>query len=452
MDMKFKEHPQAKLIPQSVWEDYFSPSLHDATQRGGILDEQIISLMKANIKGLDTQVKDIVKLQSTRFKKQVWLAIVLSHPGLNNSELRKLCQIMDLPLQESLELAVVSGQLDFFCSLEKEKIFPNRESSSLDAYIPVAARHGYLHIIKHLLQRKALNERKEVFKANDFKALQMAIAGGHLYIVEYIVPEEIPIGFNIAKALESAVKGGHLHVLKYLVEKLSRAKRDELVIENLKGMLQSAAKIGCLNIIQYLEEKIGGTQAQGLENIYTIIIQNMFKDIVKGGHLNILKHLHLKLPDDVLVAIKQSNYECFRLAAYYGHLDILIFLEQAAPGSLKEIAGQPQGAFSNAFQSAFECAYGAGDLEMLRFLEANVPEDKFREMVVSIIDDVFIDDLHHLEPIAQYLAQKLSSDMLDSLVKQTRDKASMQEVAQGGIFGDVSPSSVQKEDRFVYSI
>src|SRR5437016_6541469 len=77
------QHPQAKLIPESMWDNFslFSRSLNEA----------ILELMKVSNEKLSTLLTNLLaKLNGRGLKESAWLAIALSHPDLELSRLRMI--------------------------------------------------------------------------------------------------------------------------------------------------------------------------------------------------------------------------------------------------------------------------------------------------------------------------------------------------------------------------
>ncbi|KAF5361512.1 hypothetical protein D9758_006138 [Tetrapyrgos nigripes] len=213
-----------------------------------------------------------------------------------------------------------------------------------------AALHGYLHIVKIMVQNGA----------DVNSALQAAACTGNSDIVNYLVEKGADVngegGGSFGHALQAAVYSGRLDIVQYLVERGAdvNAEGGEY------GFALQAAAIGVenLNIVKYL---VGmGADVDAMGGIYGSALHAAAYE----GNMDIVRYL---VENGADVNAKGGEYgSALQVAAVRGNLDIIKYLVE------KEVDINAQG---GNFGSALQAAAVRGNLDIFKYLverKANV--------------------------------------------------------------------------------
>ncbi|OYV56353.1 MAG: hypothetical protein B7X00_00230, partial [Legionella sp. 21-45-4] len=186
MPLKFKteearmQHPQASLIPTSMWNSYnlFKESLHEA----------LLELMVASDVELDTVLSNsLAKVRANRLTSLAWLAIALSHPELEFSRLQEIAKQLNLDNTRLFHLLTTLGNSDYlihFMEEQQDQIQAMIAADDFYAYWS-AAQNGHLPVLEHL-ESQAPDQIQAMIAAYDFYAYQYAAKNGHLPVLEHL--------------------------------------------------------------------------------------------------------------------------------------------------------------------------------------------------------------------------------------------------------------------------
>ncbi len=217
-------HPQAKLIPQSMWSH---PYLFAAS-----LDEAILELMINNQEELSTSIKNLIPklnsmswMESSNLSEVAWLATALSHSDLEFSTLKSIADQLNFDDAKLFDLLAILGNLTYLTTFLNEypsaKIQRFIEHNCFSAY-QSAARHGHLEILKYL-ESKVPN-KIEVMITGEFEvaSYQLAASGCNLEILKHMESLvdhhhiQTMVVANKFRVFKDVVVRGSLEVLKHL--------------------------------------------------------------------------------------------------------------------------------------------------------------------------------------------------------------------------------------------
>jgi hypothetical protein len=353
-------HPQAKLIPESMWNNN---NLFNFSLAGFILP-----LMTASNEELITHLNDAAaKLDSNRLKKVAWLSIALGHPNFELSILRNLATQLQLNNLILFQLLVIIGNKKYLDDFLNESLPTNVQkmiqSENFYAY-RLAAENGHLEVLQYL-EAKVPNQIQEMIQGFDFCAYRLAAENGHLEVLKHLeskVPNQIQqmIQANDFFAYHLAAGNGHLEVLKHLESKVPNQIQDMIQAYEFYVYGLTAGN-GHLEVLKHLESKVPN-------QIQTMIQANDFlayRLAARNGHL-VLQYLESVAPDQIQDMIQARDFSAYRLAAERGHLGVLQYLEAKAPNHIQNMI-QACDFF------AYWSAAGNGHLEVLQYLEAKAP-------------------------------------------------------------------------------
>src|SRR3990167_1753066 len=148
--------------------------------------------------------------------------------------------------------------------------------------------------------------------------------------------------------------------------------------EDLAVAFCCAAKNGHLDILKYLADKA----PNDLQDMIKADNYAAFRCAAKNGHVAVLEYLKekIELQQDLQVMIQANSYEAFRYAAKNGHIGVLKLLEDAAPHDLQEmITTDNYPAFR---YTSFCYAARNGHLAVLEYLaDKIVPKETLQVMI-----------------------------------------------------------------------
>ncbi|KAK5988793.1 Putative ankyrin repeat protein [Cladobotryum mycophilum] len=157
------------------------------------------------------------------------------------------------------------------------------------------------------------------------QALQAAIRGGHLNIVERLLAARadinIPSKHSGRTTLQAATQGGHLDIIKRLLT--AGADINAPSRQYSQTALQAAAKGGHLDIVERL--LAAGADVNAPSGQYG---RTALQAAAEDGHLAIIERL-LAAKADINAPAEHSGRTALQAAAQGGHLDIVSRLEEA---------------------------------------------------------------------------------------------------------------------------
>ncbi|KAF8334571.1 ankyrin repeat-containing domain protein [Amanita rubescens] len=214
--------------------------------------------------------------------------------------------------------------------------------------IQIAANHGYVDIIKMLLDKGAnVNTQGEHFG----NALQAAVCGGHLEVIKLLVNEGADVNAQVEKygsALYQASLQGHAKIVMFLLEKAANVNAQG---GEYGSALQAASHNGCTEIVMLLLDKGADVNAQNGR------YGNALYTGSYGGHAEIVRLLLDKGADVNAQGGKYGN--ALQAASYRGRTEIVRLLLD------KEVDVNVQGGF---YGNSLQAASYRGHTEIVRFL------------------------------------------------------------------------------------
>lgn len=343
-----EKHPQVNLIPGAVWSEIFI---------NNSIPDFIIPWMSLSYENLQKELTSV----SNENKDKAWVAIIYSHPEMENQRIIDLGEQLGLSTSEMLNLAVILGDspkhLDLLKKLSKKEPYSTNNFKNYSLRIQRAAQFGHLDILKYLIgvitsfkaffigvieafksihlgfpnyfieiikSFKTSHKQQNIIAADNFAAFQLAAERGHLDVLKYLA-EKAPDKFSnmIFYAFRSTVEHGHLDVLKYLEEKITSDKLQEMIAANNFEAFRLAITSGHLNVLNYLAEKITPEQLQDIIAANDFYI---FQLAVYSTNFDGLNWLAQKAPDKLGNMIASYNFFALRWAAQYEHFTIVQYL------------------------------------------------------------------------------------------------------------------------------
>lgn len=280
-------HPQAKLIPQHLWDDYFVNWLSD----------DLIPLMQVTTEeSLYSQLHN--DSCSTIERIQTWVAIVISHPQWNFEQIE--CLNYQLHMSDALvfQCAAAWGNEPYFQHVASRHI----ELGSLHAVISdddykafrLAAKHGHLPILKYLANKVFYTTLQAMIAAKDYAAFRGAANHNHLDVLLYLTEKvfykdrQAMIAACDYEAFGGAAANGHLDVVKYLTEQVPYETLPAMITACDYEAFECAAANGHLDLVTYLAERVS------YEILQTMILADhcgAFRKAAENGHFNVVTHL-----------------------------------------------------------------------------------------------------------------------------------------------------------------
>lgn len=114
--------------------------------------------------------------------------------------------------------AIKRGQLDILRDLIEKEPEMVTWMTPFGTWLHVAVAHGHLEIVEYLINAGIdINAQGGTFSTN---ALEKATTKGHLDIAQYLISQNIEIDISEPdrNPLFAAIYGGHLDIVKYLVK------------------------------------------------------------------------------------------------------------------------------------------------------------------------------------------------------------------------------------------
>ena len=300
------QHPQARLIPESMWND---GTLFDCS-----LPDIMLPLMTASNEELITRLNNSAPTLSLfKLKKLAWLSIALSHPDLELLTLREIATQLHLDSTTLFQLLAIMGNKKHLDEFLNESLNPSVQeliqAKSFSAAYRYAAANGHIGILDYL-ESKAPDQVQAMIQADDFYAYRNAAFNGHLGVLEHLeskAPEQIQamIQANKFSAYRYAAANGHLGVLDYLESKAPDQIQAMIQADNFSAYWNAATN-GHLGVLEHLESK-APDQIQAMIQAYNF---SAYRNAAENGHLGVLEHLESKAPDQIQAMIQADNFYC----------------------------------------------------------------------------------------------------------------------------------------------
>ena len=174
------EHPQARLIPASLWKDY--------ELFGHRLPDDLLPLMTASDDEVLLQIQQNREQFDGFQKKQcAWFAIMYSHPLLSVESLVSLGLELNMNYDNLFGMSTLCGRLDVLRYLEEKA--PERLQAMIGAgnysAFRYAARNGHLDVLRYF-EEKAPDRLQAMIEANGYGAFRSAADNGHLDVLRYL--------------------------------------------------------------------------------------------------------------------------------------------------------------------------------------------------------------------------------------------------------------------------
>lgn len=195
-----------------------------------------------------------------------------------------------------------------------------------------AAEHGHTEVLRDLLGTSlnpsgtstALDTThiEYYIKYNDYQALRLAAAGGHLNAVKCLLTAPFPSKIDTldCEAFRLAASHGHLPVVTYFLEEFPE-KVNPAILDSKAFRL--AASHGHLPVVQYLH------QYTPIHGEWRVNIHARNDEALRlaaaHGHLEVVKYL----VKTAKANIGAYHHEAFREAAANGHLEVVVYLVEA---------------------------------------------------------------------------------------------------------------------------
>jgi ankyrin repeat protein len=307
------QHPQARIIPASLWND-FDFFFHT-------LPDQLIPLMSAESESaLITNLDHLDLENNTREKQRAWLAIALSHPSLSFNSLNTIANKLQLPHKALFQTAAAWGNLNYLRQLITATTPQHlaRELLDKNCYLAFryAAHHGHTDVLTYIGANVPTHLAKMI-ETNNFYSFRLAAHHGYLPVLEYLAsqaPSQIHtmIKANDYCAFKGAAKEGHLAVLHYLVNQIPEEDLPAMIAAEDFLSFRSAAEQGHLEVLRYLEE----LAPEQLQNMIAADGFSAFRRAAENNHFAVMDYLAARVrPNQLQNMIDSNTFYAFRMAA-----------------------------------------------------------------------------------------------------------------------------------------
>lgn len=467
-----KNHPQAKLIPDSMW---FDAELFD-----GRLSNELIALMEASEATLLSQVRGALsRIYTAKERQCAWLAIALSHPDMAWEKLKDFAFMLRMSHVQLFNTAALVGNLSILQSLAEDHYGTNwlkaRIFSEDYALFKKAARHNQLPVLQ-FIEVKCPRQRErrivsmgdamvavtvngqavmvdtlhEMILADNYRAFRWAAYYGDIDMLDYF-EQKHPTAFQamIAAKNYDAFKGACLQtrpdVAMHLMSKVPDDKLQAMLKDNDYEAIKNMAKSGLLALFEALEVNGRGVDLPSIvEKKRAVLFINAaescniklleylakqpshalkemmmtddcaaFRKAVEQDHLHELEYLEtLMLTDEMLRMVRSNNYESFMLAAGNGSLSMFQYLEKSCLSNPKIL--QEMIAANN--YAVFKQACASGQLHIVQYLESMTSANDLLAMIKANKYESYQKAAQggHLE-ILQYLEKKSPARIKDMI-------------------------------------
>ena len=264
----------------------------------------------------------------------------------------------DATYGKMLTLATRGGHLDvvrYLCARGADVRMVDFEA------VTEAAAGGHLEMIQYLVEHDVCMSKP---RAPD--ALRSAARHGHIDIVVYLLERGLPAGIQ---AVNDAVAGGHLDIVQCLHAHGANVLGDELIA------VQSAAEFNNLEILSFLISVGADINADGDRALLIAVVKGHVETVrflhahgagrvisladslrmaLRNGHTDLVVYLHERGAD-----IRCNDDEAVRLAVSGGHMSILTYLHAHGAN------------LHRGCDEAVVLAAPGGHLEMLSFLHTH---------------------------------------------------------------------------------
>jgi len=320
-------HPQAGLIPYSLWFKHYNETFSEE-------DARVFAAPLEELRSHDYGALPYKQRAKT------CVSLLVSHRKEQAEDLWSFAkETLMLSIPDIFDYAVTLGHTGIL-----EKIAAEITQDKLQEMIAngkfyafrLAAQNGHLKVLRYL-EEKAPDKLQEMIAADRFLAFQWAAENCHLKVLRYLeekAPKNLQkmIAADGFKAFRWAAINGHLEVLRYL-EKKAPDKLQEMIAADTFDAFRRAAINGHLEVLRYLEEKAPGK----LQEMIAADVFQAFQLAAQNGHLEVLRYLEEKAKDNLQEMIAANGFQAFQGAALKGHLEVLRYLEEKAPGKLQEM-------------------------------------------------------------------------------------------------------------------
>ncbi|MCE0723049.1 MULTISPECIES: hypothetical protein [Legionella] len=211
------QHPQAKLIPQTLWDILFLEELPDC----------LIPLMQTKDEHLLIDRLKAIPLPVSKSEILcLWLGIAFSHPEFNSESLQHIGDMLGMSDKVMLHAAVLWGNESYFKDLMTKYSSSSQDMIAADNnYIFIESiRYGHLYVLQYIAE-KAPEKLQEMLASENYLAFSCAFQKSHLSVLQFLaekVPEKLQeiIGDNIFSVFHRTIENGSLSVLQFLAEKV----------------------------------------------------------------------------------------------------------------------------------------------------------------------------------------------------------------------------------------
>jgi hypothetical protein len=254
------EHPQARLIPQSVWRRYdfnrffehelleFQLTLMQITSRD--LDDYLASFEDNTLEFIDTHEKKYI----------AWLALAYTHPDINDALLLRFADRLGLSNEDSFKLTATLGKLSLLNKIIEANTSQIQNMISAGRYgvFLDAVENGHLGIVNCLIETLttlAPDDVQTMISINNDKGFILAMSRGFLPIMDRLFELEPEVIDRLTYDwIQKAVIHGHLPIIERIFSICSMLNPAAVIkVENYK-LCHDAAYMGHLPLLRYLME------------------------------------------------------------------------------------------------------------------------------------------------------------------------------------------------------
>jgi len=410
-------HPQAGLIPQSLWDALFKNELTDTE----------MMLLQADMTQDQEHILEALQDLSPIYilgdqKLRAGVCILLGHPEYSEALIQN-AEALTLSPDDLLNIAVMTNRNDLISSIIAK--YPNTKNWLGSAFLN-ACRIGNIDALEQLTAYSPENVYAMI-ESKDYKALVNAAKNNQLpvmtWLMQKLAPDERQEMLVKSHAFSDAALNGPLSAMEWLLNQLDDANARSIMIKGYDyNAFNNAAENGHLHIMEWIMQ-------QSLpDERHAMLTQEQnpaFHDAAKNGHLHVMSWLFEQLNEAEQQTLVKSNgfYHAFKYAAENGHLHILEWM--MARLSLNE---NEKERFKDTLRNVFEQAAENGHLDIMKWALRQLDDAKEQQELIDL-SRPFIwaaknGHIHVLEWYAQQTRNKKSKIIEDIYLSSAFSQAS----------------------------
>ena len=281
------QHPYARLIPESIWREFFSSQVNGEPR---FLDVHL-KLMSSSEAELEALIPANTYSEHTNSNRRIWFALAYREIALNEDTLvqflKKIVAVghpeFDI-YRQHLKTAVIYGKTTLIDKILSEVTPETRKTGLIRKVLGDAIDHNATEVLTHLLT--SLSEKK--FSPATIKELNTLLTGAvcnnNTYIVNFFINYDRALFIKLIasekfKVFQEAAAVGQLDMMRFLGEQVG-AETFGLMIESADyNAFNLAAKNYHMHVLAFLVESVSS------EKLKQMLAANDYAAFIDKGYV-----------------------------------------------------------------------------------------------------------------------------------------------------------------------